>query len=85
MLKRMSDAHRLLDMLAGCPDGITQYTLMTVHGFAPSLLYRCIDLNLITVREQVVGSRRGLRSMTVFRFYISEDGRASLNSGAGCG
>ena len=75
MLKRMSDADRLLALLARFP-GMTQRALVGLHGIAPSLIYRCIEQGMIEVREQAVGHRSG--TLHVFRFY------ARLNSGAGC-
>ena len=82
MLKRMSDAERLLNLLARFP-GMTQRALVTLHGIAPSLVYRCVDQGLITTQEQVVGHRSG--RLHVFRFYVTDAGRETLNSGAGCG
>lgn len=72
MLKRLSDSHRLLDLLIRYP-GMTQRALVAMHGIAPSLVYRCVDQGLIAVQEQVVGHRSGC--LHVFRFYITEAGR----------
>ena len=66
MLKRMSDAERLINLLRQHP-GMTQRALVSLHGIAPSLIYRCIDQGVIEVREQVVGHRSGC--LHVFRFY----------------
>ena len=66
MLKRMSDAERLVQLLRQFP-GMTQRALVSLHSIAPSLIYRCVDQSMIEVREQVVGHRSGC--LHVFRFY----------------
>jgi hypothetical protein len=83
MLKRMADANRLLRLLDGCPDGITERALVVMHQFAPSLLYRCIDLGLVNVRVEQVGARKGNGSLlTIYRLYLSEEGRKQLETGS---
>ncbi len=78
MLKRKADTGRLLQILAECPDGVTQRFLVIAHGFAPSLLYRCIEHNLVRATSQVVSARDSDKSVTVVRFYITEHGRDRL-------
>lgn len=71
VLKRMDDVHMLLTLLAEAP-GLTQQALTMRHNFAPGLLYRCIQQELITVRVQSIDGH------SVFRFYVSATGRARL-------
>jgi hypothetical protein len=53
-----------------------------MHQFAPSLLYRCIDLGLVNVRVEQVSARGGNGSrQTIYRFYLSEEGRKQLEAG----
>ena len=61
---------RLLNMLAGCPDGATQHTLMVVHGFPPGLIYEYVQRGLIRARTQTV--MRDNRPTTIFRFHLTE-------------
>ncbi len=79
MLKRMDDAHKLLQLLAGCPDGVTQHALTIMHEFAPGLLYRCVEQGLVTARQQTVDARGGNKPLTVWRMYITDDGRKFIN------
>jgi hypothetical protein len=54
-----------------------------MHQFAPSLLYRCIDLGLVNVRVEQVGARKGNGSLlTIYRLYLSEEGRKQLETGS---
>jgi hypothetical protein len=71
-LKRMDDAHKLLTLLMEAPDGITQHKLVAKHNFAPSLIYRLVEAELIRVRIQTIEAK------SVFRFYISMSGRLFL-------
>ena len=61
---------RLLNMLAGCPDGVTQHTLVMVHGFRPGLIYECVERGLIRARTQTV--MRDNCPTTIIRFHITE-------------
>jgi hypothetical protein len=72
----MIERIRLLTLLAGCPDGVTQYSLMVNHGFPPGVVYDCVQCGLIDVWTETV--TRGDRLVTVFHFYVTEAGRAEL-------
>ncbi len=69
MLKRLDDADQLIALLRQYP-GMTQRALLALHDIAPSLLYRCIQADLVTARRHVVGHRSG--RFNVYRFYAKE-------------
>lgn len=69
MLKRLDDADRLIALLRQFP-GLTKRALLVLHDIAPSLLYRCVEANLITARKHIVGHRSG--RFNVYRFYAKE-------------
>lgn len=71
VMKRMDDAHKLLTVLMEVP-GISRYAIVKAYNFAPSLIYRCVEAEMIRVRVQTINHR------SVFRFYISQKGRARL-------
>jgi hypothetical protein len=79
----MPERIRLLTTLAGCPEGATQHALATVHGFAPGLIYQCVDRKLVGVQTQIAAASSGAQQMTVFRFHITKAGRQLIRSGVG--
>jgi hypothetical protein len=62
----MDDAEQLIRLLTEFP-GMTQTALVQLHDIAPSLIYRCVEQELIRCKVDVVGTRSG--NHHVFRFY----------------
>jgi hypothetical protein len=71
----MTYRHRVLELLAACPDGMTLGT-MFAHGFGRRLLAGLIREGFVSAQAKRVGP--GDRQVEVTRLRITETGRKAL-------
>ena len=67
---------RALTMLAGCPDGATDYALTSLHKFTPRVLFDLIESKLASAGWHTVGTSS--RRFSVMRMHITNAGRQAI-------
>ena len=72
----MTEQHRALAMIAGCPNGITDGALELLHRFAPDTIAALYAAGLIEGHRQVHDHPKGL---VVTRYWVTAAGRKHLN------
>jgi hypothetical protein len=71
-----SARRRALELLAGCPDGVTQTTLVVAHGFELRLIRELTTLGFVAVTVERVMT--AAQEMRVTRLRITHKGRQML-------
>jgi hypothetical protein len=61
MSSAASDDLRLLEILAGCPDGATTHNLTQNHDITPASIYRVIERGQAQPQERVIRPPYGYR------------------------
>jgi len=65
-----------LNVLAGCPDGVTLDALRINCNVAPATIYQLVEQGLARAQRQTL--RQGI---TIWRFWINDAGKAARNGG----
>jgi hypothetical protein len=70
------NARRVLELLAGSPDGVTEEMLVYGHGFSRQLLAGLVRNGLVTVRRRVIMA--GDTPVEVGKVMIKAAGRRAI-------
>lgn len=73
-MKLTEDMRKVLDVLAGCPEGATLPLLLRTHGCSSHAIARCLD------RHYAREHREKVRSSDIMRFCITEAGQKVLTA-----
>ena len=76
-MKLTADQRNALKMMAGCPQGVTEYVIVLAHGFDRDMLAGLVRVKLATLQRQTV--RAGGQVMEVSRISITDAGLQALN------
>jgi hypothetical protein len=75
-MKRLSKPeHNVLTILHGCPNGATEFNLVTRHAIKPATLYLLIERGLIRPENRMVRPPYGFQIIWVI---LTENGHAML-------
>ena len=69
---------RALRIIAGCPDGVTDYALWVINNVHPSILFDLMKDQLIEARQEHIKMKDG--KLTRTRCRISTKGRELINN-----
>jgi hypothetical protein len=75
-MKQLTTQLRALQMLAGCPQGVTEDFIVLAHGFDRDIIGSLVRIKLATLQRQTV--RAGGQVVEVSRITITDAGRQAL-------
>jgi len=71
-MKLTEEMHKVLSVLAGCPDGATLPLLLRTHACSAHAIGQCLD------HEYARERREPARSSDIMRLWITEAGQKAL-------